>query len=132
MRSSASAAWHETLTTTLKQYNYCFYYLPRENICKSTSSLPSHLRSPVLRSTPPNPRVPILVSCFFSVFPLLYILSPFFYLFHSLLSVCTSFLSRTLKMKPTPTHTSTLWWRKTTIPAGICPHVECKILKLYD
>lgn len=34
--------------------------------------------------------------------------------------------------KPTPTRASTLWWRKKTIPAGICPYVECKILKLYD
>lgn len=131
MRSSASAAWHETLTTTLKQYNYCFYYLPRENICKSTSSLP-HICVPRPSIYAPQPSRSHSSLLFFSVFPLLYILNPFFYLFHSLLSVCTSFLSRTLKMKPTPTHTSTLWWRKTTIPAGICPHVECKILKLYD
>lgn len=47
-------------------------------------------------------------------------------------SICLSFLSHTLSQKPATAHASTLWWRKTTIPAGICPHVECKILKLYN
>lgn len=127
MPNSATAARHKTVTTTLKQFNsHATPQITTSTIFitypgKTSSLSYSRLSFPILASP-------------FSIFYLIYIPIPVPSLFISLcpLSVHLRLLSPTHERthRHLPQLMLALWWRKMTIPAGICPHVECKIIEI--